>query len=211
MSEKKNSAVQRVFKSVVGPALGTSLVLLVGCSTSAPPSAPETKGGSEIPRPGQQEVVPVPGVVAPATQGAVVTPTTAPILEVGIVRPEIPEPGKIMPPVGKVAPEKVGKVAPEIHKVGKVAPEIHKVGKVAPEKVGQVTPEIRKVGKFADPDIIRPVDTVPSPGKVGTIAVPEKESSLQAPEERPTRVTRRTTDESGGVLRTGFVGGRKLT
>ena len=193
MIDKKSSAVQRVFKSVVGPALGTSVVLLIGCSASTPSNnAPTTDKPSPVTQPEPRPSIPPPGTVVPAsTQGAVVTPASVPVIsEVGITspRPEIPEPGKVAPP------EKVGKIAPTEERIFKVGKGVH------PEK------PIQKVGT-----VIRPPGVVPTPPKVGTHMEVQPEGSLQEPQERPTRFTRRTTDESGGVLRTGFVGGRKLT
>jgi hypothetical protein len=191
MNEKKNSATQRVLKSVVAPALGTSLALLIGCSTSTPPNdKPGPVGGVVQPGPDMPEKV---GKVAPlsnpSTQGATVT-TPPPVPLPGVVMPAtnpattptaekdpIPEPGKVMP-------EKVGTVP----KPGK----IQKVGKEAPRKVGKVAPD-------------------KAPLKVGIIQEDDSANPFRTQEERPTRLNRRVTDTSGGVLRTGFIGGRKLT
>jgi hypothetical protein len=219
MSEKKNSAVQRVFKSVVGPAIGTSIVLLMGCSTSTP-----SNEGSTTNQPApmiQPKPLPEAGVVPDNKPVVVVDPVPAtipvvpvPLPVVGITppRPEIPEPGKIekvgeIPArVGKIA---VGKIAPHdkpIRKVGVKAPPekpIHKVGTVSEPGVRSPGKVPEKVGKIAPPDL--------DIEKVGTHMEVQPEGSLLETQERPTRFTRRTTDNSSGVLRTGFVGGRTLT
>jgi hypothetical protein len=195
MSEKKNSAAQRVLRSIVAPAIGTSIALLMGCSTQTPPDNSKPTAV----KPETNDHPPYPGTVAPPqTQGAVVapasTPASAPITNQipppGIVpRPEIPDPGKIMPP--------------KIEEVGKIDPgEPEKVGKVAPMKPGKISPP-----KPQPPA----VGTVTKPGmKVGIKMEPTDNIDLRG-EERPTRATRRTTDSNGGVQRTGFVGGRKLS
>jgi hypothetical protein len=225
MIEKKNSAVQRVFKSVVGPTIGASMVLLMSCSTTTPSNNVPT---TDKPVPVIQPKPPIPDPVPANTSGGVVDPVPVvglpmpgsiptisvppPVVGITPLKPEIPEPGKIEK-VGEI-PARVGKIA-----VGKIAPHdktIRKVGvKALPDKpinkVGTIpNPDIRspgkvpeKVGKIAPPDL--DID------KVGTHMEVQPEGSLQAPQERPTRFTRRTTDESSGVLRTGFVGGRKLT
>jgi hypothetical protein len=216
MNEKKNSAVQRVFKSVVGPAIGTSIVLLMGCSTSTPSNEGSNKDKS-VPMIQPKPPIPDPGVVAPDNKPVVVVdpvPATIPVVPVpppvvGItpLKPEIPEPGKIEK-VGDMLP-KVGKTAPTekpIRKVGVKAPPekpIHKVGTISDPGVRSPGKVPEKVGKIAPPDL--DID------KVGTNMEVQPEGSLLETEERPTRFTRRTTDESSGVLRTGFVGGRTLT
>jgi hypothetical protein len=127
MNEKKISAAQRVLKSVVAPALGTSLALLLGCTTTTPPQdkpAPVT----DTAKPN----IPLPGKIEPVTQGSTVNPMPAPgsYPTSATSTPVIPEPGKVIP-------EKVGKIAPP------------KVGK--PPKVGTVTKPGVKVGIHIEP------------------------------------------------------------
>jgi hypothetical protein len=172
MKEKPTSATQRVLKSIVGPALRTSLAALLttACTVEKPiPNSPTTVTPTTKPQ-ASPEIVKV-GTVVAASQPASTPAQSQPTSQA------IPDPGKILP-AGKIAP--AGKIPPP----GK--PPIKKVGKTL-QPVGKMLPQSDGV-------------------KVGIHMDPERKES-----ERPTRLQRRSTDSEGGVFRTGFVGGRKLS
>lgn len=175
----EKKSTRRVLKSVVGPALGLSLATLVAGAGCS--TTPPTKTDKQT-----TEKIPPVGVVEPSS-----TP----------IKNEIPPPG-IVPakptstPTSQNTPASTP--ADQIPRPGAILPpppdtkipepgKIHKVGKAVP-KPGKpaLPPEIRKVGKF------------------------EPEGSLlEEASERPTRITRRTTDPDGGALCTGLLGAKR--
>jgi hypothetical protein len=159
LPDVKRSAPRRVLKSVVGPALGTTLAALLAVVPAAC-DREETKAKPD----------PTPTQTAGSSAKVGVSEPTAPeAIDAGYVPPELPDPGKQMPPVGTTT-----------------APH-PPVGKPVPPKVGKSIPEPGKV--MPKPGIEGPV-TVPT---VGLRSLDGGDDD-DAPEPRPSRGRRRATD-----------------
>jgi hypothetical protein len=175
MNDKKTSAVQRVLKSVVGPALGTSIALLLGCSTSAPTKQTAPEKAPPVKQPDTTNAMMPVGKIVAVSQP---TPTSVP----ASVPSEAPYAGLGLSEPAKKTPK----------------PGIVKPGTKPPPKVGKAIPEDE-------------MDVGLNPFNKKTTRDPVLPGTLKRANERPSRPTRRATDESSSLFRTGFVGGRKLS